>query len=118
MRVCMIALVALFVQGCGCTDEGRFAVVVQVQDSVTGEQITSTPTGIVTYGENQDTLHASANHVLSGGPIHPGTYDVEVRAEGYQVWRRENVKVSEAGWCSKVQTVELTAKMVRLAARG
>ena len=69
-------------------------------------------------GENQDTLHASANHVLSGGPIHPGTYDVEVRTEGYQVWRRENVKVSEAGWCSKVQTVELTAKMVRLAARG
>jgi len=103
---------------CGCTDEGRFAVTVRVLDAATGEQIRSTPIGIVTYGENIDTLRASPNHVLSGGPTEPGTYDVEVRAEGYRVWRRENVKVSESGWCAKVQTAELTSKMVRLAAAG
>ncbi len=101
-----------------CTLEGYYAVVVRVEDSVTGERITSTPIGIVTYGENQDTLYASPNHFLSGGPVHAGTYDVEVRAEGYQVWRRENVVVRESGRCSKVQTVELTARMVRLAAGG
>lgn len=119
MRLSMIALVALFVQGCACTLEGRPALLIQVEDSATGEQITSTPIGIVTYGEGRDTLFASPNHaVLSGGPSHADTYDVEVRAEGYQVWRRENVVVREAGWCSKVQTVGLTARMVRLAAAG
>lgn len=118
MRLSMIVLAALAVQGCACTSEGQFAVMVQVQDSATGGQITSTPAGIVEYGEYRDTLHASPRHVLTGGPIEPGTYDVEVRAEGYRVWRRENVKVTESGWCSKVQTVELTARMVRLAVGG
>ena len=118
MRLITIILVALMVQGCACTDEGRPAVVVRVQDSVTGGLITSKPIGIVAYGENRDTLYASKSHVLSGGPNESGTYDVEVRAEGYEVWRRENVTVSEAGWCSKVQTVELTAEMVRLAGGG
>jgi len=116
-----VGLFSLFTLSCeegDCTQEGHYAVVVRVEDSATGEQITSTPIGIVTYGERQDTLYASPNHVLSGGPIHAGTYDVEVRAEGYEVWRRENVVVSESGWCSKVQTVELTARMVRLAAGG
>ena len=101
-----------------CTTEGVFAIAVRVEDSATGEKITSTPIGIVTYGESQDTLYASPNHVLSGGPIHADTYDVEVRAEGYQVWRRENVVVGESGRCSKIQTAELTARMVRLAAAG
>ena len=118
MRVCMIALVALIVQGCACTDEGRWAILVRVQDSVTGEQITSTPTAILTDGEYRDTLEASPSHVLIGGDNRPGTYDVEVRAEGYQVWKKEDVKVREAGWCSKLQTVELTAKMVRLTPTG
>ena len=120
MRLSMVVLVALFVQGCACTDIGIPALRVWVEDSATGEQITSTPIGIVTYGESQDTLFGSPNHAdLWGGPIHADTYDVEVRAEGYQVWRRENVVVSEAGWCSEVQTVELTARMVRLlAVRG
>ena len=106
MRVFMIALFALFVQGCACTDEGRFAIVVRVQDSVTGEQITSTPTGILTDGEYRDTLYTPPNHVLHGGDNRLGTYDVEVRAEGYQVWKKEDVKVREAGWCSELQTVE------------
>ena len=116
----MIVVVALMAQGCevACTDEGIFAVSVRVQDSSTGGRITSTPIGIVAYGENRDTLYASPSHKLTGGPIQAGTYDVEVRAEGYEVWRRENVTVVEAGRCSKVQTVELTAEMVRLAAGG
>ncbi len=101
-----------------CPLIGSYAVVVRVEDSATGEQIKSTPIGIVTYGERQDTLYASRNHVLSGGPIQAGNYDVEVRAEGYQVWRRENVVVRESGRCSTVQTVELTARMVRLAVGG
>ncbi|MDE2870098.1 MAG: hypothetical protein OXQ94_00180 [Gemmatimonadota bacterium] len=40
------------------------------------------------------------------------------RAEGYRVWRRENVVVREVGRCATVETVELTARMVRLAAGG
>jgi len=116
-----VSLLGLFTAGCGevvCTDEGIFAVRVRVEDSATGGQITSTPIGIVTYGEGRDTLYAYRNQVLRGGPIHADTYDVEVRAEGYQVWRRENVVVREVGRCSKVETVELTARMVRLAAGG
>ena len=122
MRLRMIVPVALMltsIQGCAvCTDIGIFAIRVRVQDSEAGGQIASTPIGIVAYGENRDTLYASRTHVLTGGPIEAGTYDVEVRAEGYQVWRRENVTVVEAGRCSEVQTVELTAEMVRSASGG
>lgn len=120
MRLRLFVPVALvLVQGCVvCTDIGIFAVRIEVRDAVTGGKITSTPIGIVSYGEKRDTLYASPAHVLSGGPIEPGTYDVEVRAEGYDVWRREKVTVVEAGPCSEVQTVELTAEMIRSAAGG
>ncbi len=107
-------LLGLFTVSCGeivCTTEGIPAIAVRVEDLATGEQIASTPIGIVTWGEGQDTLYASRNHVLQGGPIHADTYDVEVRAEGYQVWKRENVVVRESGRCSKVETVVLTARM-------
>ena len=108
-------LFGLFTVSCGeivCTTEGIFAIAVVVEDSATGGQITSTPIGIVTHGEGQDTLYASRKHILRGGPTHAGTYDVEVWAEGYQVWRRENVVVRKSGRCSKVETVVLTARMV------
>ena len=123
MRLRMIvpvALVLVSIQGCigfTCTDLGIFAIVVQVQDAETGGRIASTPIGIFAYGENRDTVYGGRNHDLAG-PIEAGTYDVEVRAEGYQVWRRENVTVVEAGRCSEVQTVELIAEMVRSASDG
>ena len=121
MRLRMILPVALMlmsIQGCAvCTDIGIFAIRVQVQDSETGGQIASTPIGIVAYGENRDTLYASRTHVLTGGPIEPGTYDVEITAEGYRTWNRKGVEVEMQWDGCHVVTVELEAGMVLTAPR-
>jgi len=47
---------------------------------------------------------------------HAGSYAVLIRTEGYSDWLRQGVKVSEGGGCGHVNTVALTAKLLRTSA--
>ena len=61
-------------------------------------------------------MRVSDDHTLRGGWGRPGTYDVEVQAAEYRLWRKEGVRVwtAEPFVCEKPETVELEARMVPL----
>ena len=114
-RVIVVGI--LIVQGCSftgvglaCTDQFVYAVTVEVSDSLTGGLLSSTPTGILTDGQYRETMRLSPNQILRGGGERPGTYDVAVRAEGYQAWRMQGVEVQHDGY--HVESVWLLARMV------
>lgn len=125
MRWFTIMAAALATQGCGvlgpkiCTDELRFSVIAAARDSVTGGQLGAPPTGTVTDGRYRETMRAYLKrdgvYVLTAGEERRGTYDVEIRAEGYRTWRRTGVEVKHDG--CHVVTAELDIRMVPLASR-
>ncbi|MDE2982680.1 MAG: hypothetical protein OXU74_15935 [Gemmatimonadota bacterium] len=117
MRPLTIVLAALIVQGCRviepdlvCTAQYVYAVTVEVQDSLTGGPPGSTPTGTLTDGEYQETMESYGGRFLQGGGERPGTYDIEVRAEGYRPWRVEGVVAGHDG--CHVESIQLVAEMV------
>lgn len=123
MRWSAIMAVALATQGCGvlgprvCTLEMRYSVFSEARDSVTGGQLGAPPTGTVTDGRYRETMRAYLGrdgvYKLTAGEERRGTYDVEIRAEGYRTWRRTGVEVKHDG--CHVVTAELDARMVPLA---
>lgn len=121
MRALAIVVAALIVQGCRviepglvCTDQYVYAVTVEVQDALTGGPPGSTPTGTLTDGEYQETMESYGGQFLQGGGERPGTYDVEVRAEGYRPWRVEGVEAGHDG--CHVESIQLVAGLVAPAA--
>ena len=116
---CAIVLAALIVQGCrflnwgvGCTDQYVYAVTVEVQDSLTGGPPSATPAGFLRDGQYRETMRSYGDQYqfLEGGGERPGTYEVEVRADGYRPWRIEGVEAGHDG--CHVENVELLARMV------
>src|SRR5690606_16878109 len=107
-RACQSAFLAVCLLGRGCagpfdpgacTTEYVFALNVQVQDSLTGAWVASGATLIVRDGTYVDSVsgpmnRADADHfpLLAAGE-RPGTYDVVVQHEGYQLWSRSDVEV-------------------------
>ena len=117
MRWRVIVVAALIVQGCGfteiglgCTDQFVYAVTVVVRDSLTGGLLSSTPIGILTDGQYRETMELSPDQILKGGGERPGTYEVEVRAEGYALWRTHGVEAKHDG--CHVENVQFHARMV------
>lgn len=117
MRVLAILLAALIVQGCRvvepglvCTDQYVYAVTVEVQDSLAGGPLGSAPTGTLTDGGYRETMESHSDQFLYGGGERPGTYDVEVRADGYRLWRVEGVEAGHDG--CHVDSIQLLARMV------
>ncbi len=117
MRPLVIVLAALVVQGCGfldtglvCTAQYVYAVTVEVQDALTGGPPSSTPTGTLTDGGYRETMESYGGQFLQGGGERPGTYDVEVRADGYRPWRVEGVEAGHDG--CHVENIQLLAQMV------
>ena len=120
MRALAVVLSALVLLGCDsldtgliCTDQYVYAVTVEVQDSLTGGPPGSAPTGTLADGEYQETMESHGDHFLHGGGERPGTYDVEVHAEGYSSWRVEGVVAGHDG--CHVENIELLARLVRSA---
>ena len=123
MRRFAIVLSALLVHGCDlfpigvCTDELVYGIQVTVRDSMTGELLSVDPTGVLTDGSYRETMEAVGPSSLWGAPERPGTYDIEITAEGYRTWTRQGVEVEmERNGCH-VEPVKLEAGMVALAGR-
>ncbi|MDE2806262.1 MAG: hypothetical protein OXN18_14065 [Gemmatimonadota bacterium] len=119
MRALAIVLAALIVQGCRviepdlvCTAQYVYAVTVEVQDSLTGGPPGSTPTGTLADGGYRETMESYGGQFLQGGGERPGTYDVEVRADGYRPWRVEGVEAGHDG--CHVENNQFLAQMVPL----
>ena len=115
----MVALALLLVQGCkllglvGCVTAIDYAVSVSVLDLSTGQAPGVAPVGVLTDGAYVETMVTSPGYYgyLAGGVGRPGTYDVEVIAPGYALWRADGI-VAKPAECTKVDGVELTAHLV------
>ncbi len=97
------------------------AVIVHVQDSITGEPRWFGATGavqdgdysepLVTTGSVEDSLTMRPMFTESG---RPGTYVVTMVQDGYETWVRQGVEVSlSSGPCPLAQTAELQANLVQ-----
>lgn len=106
MRISVIFLpLLLLVASCDgdesivCTTEARFGVNVVVRDAVTGQPVLEAVRGALHEGSYLDSLeviHDIEGRIASlvGAVERPGTYRVEVVAEGYRPWLRTDVRVS------------------------
>ena len=118
-----IVLSALLVYGCDlfpigvCTDQLVYGIEVTVRDSTTGELLGVDPTGVLRDGSYRETMEPAGTSRLWGAPERPGTYDVEITAQGYRTWNRQGVEVEMERSGCHVETVELEARMVALAGR-
>ena len=82
---------------------------------MTGELLTSGPAGMLTDGPYRETMEPFGPGLLWGAPERPGTYDVEITAEGNRTWNRKDVEVEMEWDGCHVETVELEASMVLMA---
>jgi hypothetical protein len=87
-----------------CVDSGfEAAIVVQVQDAVTGAPLAAGARGAIRDGRYVDSLRPPRPDApgglltLTGGAGRAGTYDVTVVYPGYQVWQQRGVVVSTNG---------------------
>lgn len=101
--VAMSTLLLALLAGCGMSSETSFvpAIVVEIYDARTGEPAAYGATVIARDGSYADTVKGS-DFAHPGGQIsvfvaddRPGTYDVTVTKPGYEIWRRENIRVRE-----------------------
>ena len=101
-----------------CNDGSIPAVTVVVRDSVANAPIPQEleMVGILTDGSFTESMWRRGSE-LSGGDDRPGNYEVEIRAEGYQTWRRSGIVVEPGAVCPIDDPVELTARLVSAASR-
>lgn len=91
------------------------AVAVEAVDAGTGAALTATAAGFVREGSYTDSLQwcSTGNYpgTRCGAFERPGTYEVEVRHQGYSTWATHGVVVT-MGSCH-VNTVMVTARLNR-----
>lgn len=95
-----------------CIDSGA-AIVVQVNDAVTGTSLTDGARGVISDGTYSDSLRPEADgsrQVLAAGAGRPGRYDVTVVHPGYQPWHASDIVVGSTacGLSGQVLEVGLT----------
>ena len=112
----MVAVALLLVQGCEllgpkvCPEAIDYAIQVRVLDSSTGQAPDVAAVGVLMDGAYVETM-GGADDLLAGGPGRPGTYDVEIIAPGYALWRADGI-VAKPAECSRVDGIKLTAHLV------
>jgi hypothetical protein len=113
----MVAVAFLLVQGCElllgpavCPGAINAAITVRVLDSSTGQALGVAPVGVLTDGAYVETMVFDEGY-LAGGVGRPGTYDAEVIAPGYALWRADGI-IAKPAECTKVDGIELTAHLV------
>jgi len=92
-----------------CLAAASIAVVIDVQDSLSGASIADNARGVAQAGAYLDSLWLTAPPPRLIGGNRLGTYDVIVERAAYRQWTRSGVVVSRQGQCGNVIPVQLTA---------
>src|SRR2546423_4693053 len=117
MRAFVVLVLALTV-GCShdstppiglCLAPASIAVIVAVNDSISGASVVDSARGIAQVGAEVDSLHLSSPppRLLGGSKL--GTYQVTINRAGYRDWTRSGVVVSQQGPCGNTIPVQLVA---------
>lgn len=82
-----------------CTAEARFGVNVTVRNAVTKQPVLDGVRGTLqdgSYSETLQVMHDIEGRInsLAGAIERPGNYRIDLVADGYQPWARENVRVT------------------------
>ncbi|SRR6266550_7218329 len=117
-------LVAVLACSLGCSQEitppigeclaaRSIAVIVAVNDSVSGTSVADSARGVARAGAEVDSLRlfVSPPRLLGGTKL--GTYDVVIDRPGYHEWTRGGVVVSQQGPCGNTIPVQLVALLQR-----
>ena len=123
MRSILVLLTLGFLLGCSrnptasfagrCLAPVSIAVIVAVDDSVSGASVVDSARGVAQAGAYVDSLHLSSPPPVLLGGDRLGTYEVTVTRPGYRQWTRSGVLVSQQGPCGNVIPVQLTALLQR-----
>ena len=97
-----------------CNLQGEWALKVAVQDSLSGDWVPGAFTIRAVTGGTEEVAeipdHANVTYAIGLGD-QPGTYQVEVDAEGYLSWQKTGIVVTK-GECW-ARTVDVTARLQR-----
>ena len=125
------ALVLTGGQGCGifvdptCTGLNPPGIEIDVMDAGSGWFVpqSANPTGFLVSGrlrvrETMTEVDPDPDRtVLVGAHDRPGTYDVEIVAEGYEPWRATAIPV-QMDHCGHAGTVKMTARLLPSPPKG
>ena len=92
-----------------CTDVALPAIIVNVQDSITGANLLVGTRGVVQDGAYVDSLHLYSPGSLQAATERAGTYALTVVHVGYADWSRSSIRVSRDA--CHVQTVTVQARL-------
>lgn len=95
-----------------CAGVGRFAITVDVRDSLTSIRLVDSVRVTAQDAAFQTTFFMTADSLFGGAADRAGTYSVTVEHAGYATWRRDAIHVDETP-CHEVATVPLVALLQR-----
>jgi len=96
-----------------CLAAQSIAVIVAVNDSVSGTSVADSARGVAQVGAELDSLRRSAPPPRLLGGTKLGTYQVIIDRPGYREWSRSGVVVSQRGSCGNTIPVQLAALLQR-----
>ncbi len=96
-----------------CLATRPIAVIVAVNDSVSGVSVTDSARGVAQVGAEVDSLRLSTSPPRLLGGTKLGTYQVIIDRPGYREWSRSGVVVSQQGACGNPIPVQLVALLQR-----
>ncbi len=102
-------------EGADCLPIGTYGIHVVVEDSLSGGALSASPSLTVvdgSYTETQPQPNGAGGITFLAALERPGSYDVTVRATGYQDWTQSDVLVTrQPGRCDYLTSTRLTARM-------
>lgn len=115
LPVFLLSACSIFEDG-DCVALDAYGIHMTVEDSISGGAITSIPSFTAVDGDYTESLpqpNGIGGITFVAAFERPGTYDVTVRAAGYQDWIRNDVLVGrQPGKCGYLTTAQLRARMV------
>src|SRR5712675_2385858 len=94
-----------------CLAPAPIAVIVAVNDSVSGTSVADSARGVAKVGDEVDSLRLSAPPPRLVGGAKLGTYQVIIDRPHYREWIQSGVVVSRQGPCGNTIPVELVARL-------